>query len=110
MSKIILNDQNFLEEVLKSDQPVLVDFWAEWCMPCQMMNPIINDLSQEFEGKIKIGKLNVDDAPNIASSFRIDAIPTLILFKNGKIFKKIIGVQTKESIRQIINDALTTNQ
>ena len=110
MSKIILNDQNFLEEVLKSDQPVLVDFWAEWCMPCQMMNPIINDLSQEFEGKIKIGKLNVDDAPNIASSFRIDAIPTLILFKNGKIFKKIIGVQTKESIRQVINDALTTNQ
>lgn len=110
MSKIILNDQNFLEEVLKSDQPVLVDFWAEWCVPCQIISPIVDDLSQEFEGKIKIGKLNVDNAPNIANGFRVDAIPTLILFKDGKVFKKIIGVQAKEFIRQIINDALTANQ
>jgi len=106
MSDLILTDKNFSEEVFKSQKPVLVDFWAEWCMPCQMITPIIQEIADEFGEKIKIGKLNVDENPLISNTFSVDAIPTLILFKNGKIVQKFIGVQPKEVITEIINSVI----
>jgi len=106
MSDLVLTDKNFSEEVFKSQKPVLVDFWAEWCMPCQMITPIIQEIADEFGEKIKIGKLNVDENPLISNTFSVDAIPTLILFKNGKIVQKFIGVQPKEVITEIINSVI----
>jgi len=103
---IIITDKNFSEDVLKSQKPVLVDFWAEWCMPCQMITPIIQEIADEFGEKIKIGKLNVDENPLISTTFSVDAIPTIILFKNGKIVQRFIGVQPKEIIVGIINSII----
>lgn len=106
MSDLILTDQNFSEEVFKSQKPILVDFWAEWCVPCQMIAPILQEIAEEFEGKIKIGKLNVDENPLISATFSVDAIPTLILFKNGKIIQRFIGVQPKEVIVKVIDSVV----
>jgi thioredoxin 1 len=99
----VFTDANFNDEVLKSDKPVLVDFWAPWCGPCQMMGPVINELASELEGKnIKIGKLNVDDNPNISSEYQVLSIPTFLLFKDGKIAGQIIGGVQKEKISDLI--------
>ncbi|HHD92066.1 MAG TPA: thioredoxin [Candidatus Portnoybacteria bacterium] len=106
MSKIIVNDQNFTEKVIESKKPILVDFWAEWCMPCRMVAPIIDEAVKELDDKVDIGKLNVDEAPLTANNYQIEAIPTLILFKDGKIFKRVLGVQPKEVIKQIISSAI----
>ncbi|MCK4265072.1 thioredoxin [Candidatus Babeliales bacterium] len=106
-TELILTNQNFSEEVLESNQPVLVDFWAAGCIPCQMVTPIIKDIANEFDGKIKVGKLNIDQNPSIATTFEIEAIPTLILFHNKKIFQKFIGVQPKKLIIEAINLTLT---
>lgn len=95
---IIFTDQNFPQEVLKSDLPVLVDFWAEWCPPCQMMGPIVEEVALELEGKIKVGKLNVDQAQQTASKYSIMSIPTLILFKNGQVVKQMVGFKGKEDL------------
>gem|GEM_PF-405947 len=103
---ITLTDKNFSEEVLKSQKVVLVDFWAEWCLPCKMMEPILEEIKNEFGDKIKIGKLNVDENPLIASSFMIDAIPALILFKDGKIVQRFTGVQAKEILEEAIKKAI----
>ncbi len=92
-------DQNFEGEVLKSDKPVLVDFWAAWCGPCQMMGPIIEELAKELEGKYKIGKMNVDENRETAAKYGIMSIPTLIIFKGGKEVKQLVGLQNKESLR-----------
>ncbi len=92
-------DQNFEQEVLQSDKPVLVDFWAPWCGPCQMMGPIIEDLAKDVEGKAKIGKLNVDDNPQIASKYGIMSIPTIKIFKGGQIVKDFVGVQQKDKLK-----------
>jgi thioredoxin 1 len=97
---IQFTDQNFEGEVLKSDKPTLVDFWAEWCGPCQMMGPIIEGLAKELEGKYKIGKLNVDENRETASKYGIMSIPTLIIFKDGKEAKKLVGLQSKESLKE----------
>lgn len=86
-------DANFDSEVLKSNQPVLVDFWAEWCMPCRMLTPTIEKIADQFVGKVKVGKVNTDDARTTAASFGINAIPTVMLFKNGKVVKKFVGLQ-----------------
>lgn len=108
MSKLILTDQNFQEEVLKSAKPVLVDFWADWCVPCQMIAPTIDELAEEFKENVKVGKLNVDENPLTAATFMVDILPTLALFKNGKIVKKFTGVQPKEiilnAITFVVND------
>jgi thioredoxin 1 len=93
-------DQNFEDEVLKSEKPVLVDFWAEWCGPCQMMGPIIEELAKELEGKFKIGKLNVDENREIAGKYGIMSIPTLIIFKDGKEAKQLVGLQSKEGLKE----------
>ena len=106
-TEIILTDQNFSQEVLESNIPVLVDFWAEWCVPCQMLTPIIQDIANKFNGKIKVGKLNIDHNPSISAIFEIEVIPTLILFHNKKIFKKFIGVPSKNLIAESINLTFT---
>lgn len=93
-------DQNFEGEVLKSDKPVLVDFWAAWCGPCQMMGPIIEELAKELEGKYKIGKLNVDENRETAGKYGIMSIPTLIIFKDGKEAKQLVGLQSKEGLKE----------
>jgi len=93
-------DQNFEQEVLKSESPVLVDFWAVWCGPCQMMGPIIEELAEEMKDKYKIGKLNVDENRETASKYGIMSIPTLIIFKDGKEVKQLVGVQAKGNLKE----------
>ncbi len=100
---INLTDSNFESEVLKSELPVLVDFWAEWCMPCQILAPVIEEIATEYQGKLKVCKLNVDQAPQIAAKYQIMGIPTLILFKDGQIKEKIVGVVPKEIIKEKIS-------
>ena len=84
---------NFEEEVLKSEIPVLVDFYADWCGPCQMMAPVIEQLAGEYEGRVKIGKLNVDENPDIAVQYKVMSIPTMIIFRNGEVFSKEVGAR-----------------
>lgn len=91
-----INEQNFEEEVLASDGVVLVDFWAPWCGPCKMMGPVLEEVAKEFEGKIKVRKVNVDDNPNIAGKYEILSIPALKFFKNGEVIDEMIGLQPKE--------------
>ena len=98
MAEIVLTEQNFEEEVLKSDKPVLVDFWATWCGPCRMLAPTIAKIAEEQEGVIKVGKLDVDDEPEIAAKYGIASIPTLMVFKGGQVAKSSVGVQSKAMI------------
>lgn len=93
-------DQNFDQEVLKSDKPVLVDFWAAWCGPCQIMGPIVDELAEEMKDKVKIGKLNVDENRETATNYGVMSIPTLIIFKDGKVMKQLVGVQAKENLKE----------
>lgn len=106
MDVVKFTDDTFEEEVLKSDMPVLVDFWAEWCMPCQMVGPVIDEIAKEYEGKIKVGKLNVDENQKVPVLFNVMSIPTVLLFKAGKPQKTLIGVQSKEVYKQAIDEAL----
>lgn len=96
--EIILTKANFEEEVLKSSLPVLVDFWATWCGPCMMLAPTVEEIAKEYAGKVKVGKVNVDEAVELAKKYGIMSIPTLIMFKNGKISDKVIGFVPKEQI------------
>ncbi|HEX2849585.1 MAG TPA: thioredoxin [Acidimicrobiales bacterium] len=91
----ILTDTNFNEEVQGSAEPVLVDFWAEWCGPCKMISPVLEEIGREHAGKLRIGKLNVDDAPDTARQFQVMSIPTLILFKDGEPAKRLVGARGK---------------
>jgi thioredoxin 1 len=95
-----LNKDNFNEEVLDSEIPVLVDFWATWCMPCRMMAPIVEDIATSWHGKIKVGKLNTDEAPEIAGKYGIQAIPTLLIFKGGKEVGRIVGYVPKKTVEE----------
>ncbi|MGB9679370.1 MAG: thioredoxin [Thermoanaerobacteraceae bacterium] len=106
MAELNITYQNFEEEVVKSDIPVLVDFWAEWCGPCRMVSPIIDELAKDFEGKIKVGKINVDEENELAMQFRIMSIPTIGLFKNGKLADKIIGARPKADFVKFIEKNL----
>lgn len=92
------SDSNFNEEVLNSDTPVLVDFWAEWCGPCRMIGPIVEELSAEYQGKVKIGKMNVDHNPEVPMKYGIRSIPTLLVFKGGELVDKIVGAVPKTNI------------
>lgn len=99
-----VNDANFESEVLKDNLPVLVDFWAPWCGPCRAIAPVIEELAQEFEGKVKILKMNVDENPSTPSKFGIRAIPTLILFKNGEAVEQVTGAVSKASLKQMLSE------
>ena len=95
-------DQNFEAEVLKSDKPVLVDFWAEWCAPCRMMAPAVEAIAAEYADRAKVGKLNVDENQSAASRYSIRGIPTLLLFKNGEIEEQSVGVTSKDAIAKML--------
>lgn len=101
MSEATFTDQNFEEEVIKSDKPVLVDFWAPWCGPCKMQGPIIEELAEEMKDKnIKIGKLNVDDNQATGQTYGIMSIPTLAIFKNGEVAETMVGLQSKDVLKE----------
>jgi thioredoxin 1 len=105
MASLSLTDQNFETEVLNSETPVLVDFWAEWCPPCKIISPIVDELASEYSGKIKIGKVNVDEN-SVSQNYNVMSIPTLLIFKNGQPIKSIIGAKPKEAIKKEIDEAL----
>ncbi|PIS38552.1 MAG: thioredoxin [Nitrospirae bacterium CG_4_9_14_3_um_filter_53_35] len=103
---VVLNDQNFKEEIKSSQVPILVDFWAEWCAPCRMIAPMLEEIAEEYNEKLKIGKLNVDQNRTIAAQYGVMSIPTLILFKDGEMVEQMIGAQPKENLLKIIKSAL----
>jgi len=103
---IKLTDENFNEEVLKAKQPVLVDFWAGWCGPCLMVGPVIEELAKEYQGKIKVGKVNVDENPRITKKYRIMSIPTVIILHGGQEIKRLIGFLRKEEYKKMIEEVL----
>ena len=98
-------DTNFEQEVLTSDHPVLVDFWAPWCGPCRMIAPMVEELAKENTGSFKIGKINIDDNPNVAQNYGVSAIPTLMIFKNGEVVERFVGVRPKNQLQSAIDQA-----
>jgi thioredoxin 1 len=96
---VILTADNFEAEVAKSSKPVLVDFWAEWCGPCKMVAPILDELAAEYDSKVKIGKVNIDDHQSLAIKFRINSIPTLLFFKNGEVVDQVVGLKSKKDFK-----------
>ena len=103
---IEFNDQNFDSDVLKADKPVLVDFWAVWCGPCKAIAPIVEEIANDFSGKVKVGKIDVDNNNQVAMKYGIRSIPTLLLFKGGEVVDQVIGNVGKESIESMLNKAL----
>ena len=101
-----LTDENFEQEVLQSDKPVMVDFWAEWCAPCRMLAPTIDELAGEYADRLKVGKVNTDSSSDIAMQFGISAIPTVILFRDGEAVKKLVGMKTKRDLKSAIEEVL----
>ena len=102
MAELVLTEQNFEEEVLRAKQPVLVDFWATWCGPCRMLAPVIEEIANEYEGKVKVGKVNVDDERELALQFGVNSIPTVMVFQNGEINATSVGYRPKEEIEQLL--------
>lgn len=96
---VTLTSDNFDQEVLKSTRPVLVDFWAEWCGPCKMVAPILDELATEYNDKVKIAKVNIDDHQNLAVQYRINSIPTLLFFKNGQVVDQVVGLKSKKDFK-----------
>jgi thioredoxin 1 len=103
MAEVVITKENFEKEVLNSDIPVLVDFWASWCGPCKMIAPIVEEIAKEYEGTVKVGKINVDEEQELAIKFGIASIPTLLVFRGGEITDKLIGYRPKEDIIALID-------
>ncbi len=101
------NDSTWEQDVLKSDQPVLIDFWAEWCAPCRMMAPTIDALAAEYEGKAKVGKLNVDENTEVSAKYQIRGIPTVLIIKNGEVAEQVVGVTSKDNLSKLIDKHLS---
>ncbi len=102
-----LTDSNFEAEVMNSDVPVLVDFWAEWCMPCKMIGPIVDEIADDYAGKLKVGKVDTDSNREVSLKFNISSIPTLILIKDGELAKKFVGLQQKADLAAAVDEVLS---
>ena len=103
---LTLGDDNFESEVLQSGTPVLVDFWATWCAPCKAIAPVVDTLAEEYEGKVKVGKVNVDDNPGTPGKYGVRGIPTIILFKDGKVVDQVVGAVPKAQLEALLKKAL----
>lgn len=108
MADLNFTDQNFKQEVLENKGSVIVDFWAPWCGPCRAVSPIIDELAKEFAGKVKIGKVNVDENSQTAGQYEVMSIPSVVFFKNGKPIKAIVGAQSKENYKQEIEQIISS--
>ena len=97
-----ITEKNFKQEVLESDKPVLIDFWASWCAPCRMLSPVIDEIAEEKGEEVKVCKINVDEEPSLAQKYNVMSIPTLIVIKNGKVINVSVGVKSKQSIEKMI--------
>jgi thioredoxin 1 len=105
-SLIHVSDVDFEKEVLKADQPALVDFWAPWCGPCKAIGPVVEELAESYKGRVKMAKMNVDDNPRTSATYGVRSIPTLLLFKGGKVFDTLIGLVSKERLEEFIKKSL----
>lgn len=105
-AEVVVNASNFEQEVLKSDIPVIVDFWAEWCVPCKMIGPILEEISNDYSGRLKVAKLNVDEAGEIAAQFNIISIPTLMVFNNGEVAAQQVGAVSRDVIEGLFRDLI----
>jgi len=102
---VTATETNFHDEVLHSSTPVLVDFWAEWCGPCKMLAPLLDELATEYNGKVKIAKVNIDDHQNLAAQYKVSAIPTLLIFKNGQVTEQMVGAKSKRDLKASLDRA-----
>ena len=102
MAEMKITGQNFQKEVLQSGQPVLLDFWAPWCGPCRMLSPVVEQLAEEYEGKVKVGKVNVDEEGELASAFQVMSIPCIVVMKDGKIVEKAVGYRPKAQLEEML--------
>lgn len=103
---VVVTDSNFEDEVIQSEVPVLVDFWAEWCGPCKMIAPVLEQIADEYEGRMQVVKLNVDEAQQTAFRYNVRSIPTLILFKNGQVEMQVVGAQPRQQITRMLEEKL----
>ena len=101
-----ITDANFQDTVLNSEKPVIVDFWAEWCGPCKMITPVLEELAAEYAGRVTVGKVNIDDHQNLAAQFRVSSIPTLLLFKGGQVVNQMVGARGKRDFQKMLDGAL----
>lgn len=102
MAEIILNEQNFKAEVLESEIPVLIDFWASWCGPCRMLSPIIKEIANEYDGKVKVCKVNVDEESNLAEAFQVSSIPLVVVMRDGKVVNSCVGYKPKAELEEML--------
>ena len=103
MAELKITRENFEREVLQSDKPVLIDFWASWCGPCRMLSPTISEIAEDYKGKVKVGKVNVDEEEELAAMFRVSSIPLLVVMKDGKVVSSAVGVRPKEQIMNMLH-------